>query len=193
MHQPYRDMWRMMLMTGMGPHELLRCMWGEEEGGIRIHGTKRAARNRLVPLVTSLSVELRSDQMLSKAIRPYGLTMYDGRRVYAQVMELAGIPRSRRMAYMGHAAGDVTALYERQEVRAYLEADAAKLRNVLAPIFQEPQVLPDRAIAPAEQPRAQPNRRQPKPAKRRLAHAEEGGRLDSIQDRVVTLRADASQ
>ena len=167
--QPYRDMWRMMLMTGMGPHEMLHCVWGPADGGLRIEGTKRAARNRLVPLVTLLPVELRSDQMLAKAIRPFGLRPYDGRRVYAQVMELAGIPRSRRMAYMGHAAGDVTALYERQEVRKYLAEDAERLRTVLAPIFEEPQVVPEGAVAPAKKLRAKAHRRQAQPPKRALA------------------------
>lgn len=166
--QPYRDMWRMMLMTGMGPDELLHGVWHEEEGGIRIAGTKRAARDRLVPLVRLLPVGLRSDQMLAKAIRPFGLQPYDGRRVYAQVMELVGIPRSRRKAYMGHAAGDVTDLYERPEVRKYLNEDAERLRAALGPIFQEPDVLPNDGVPPAKKARAQAHRRQVKAPKRRL-------------------------
>jgi integrase len=54
---------------------------------------------------------------------------YDLRRCFARWMESAGIPRIRRKMYMGHATGDVTELYERHELEAYLAADAAKLRE----------------------------------------------------------------
>jgi hypothetical protein len=55
-------------------------------------------------------------------------TPYDLRRSFANWMEAAGIIRARRMAYLGHGARDITDLYERHEVEAYLIEDGAKLR-----------------------------------------------------------------
>lgn len=52
---------------------------------------------------------------------------YDLRRTYATWMENAHIPRSRRRRYMGHAIGDVTELYEQDELERYLSEDSAKL------------------------------------------------------------------
>ena len=153
--QPYRNLWRTMLMTGMNPKELLHDGWGARKAKSRSQGPSGGGRRRLVPLVELLPVELRSDQMLAKAIRPFGLVPYDGRRVYAQVMELAGIPRSRRKAYMGHASGDVTDLYERPEVRKYLAEDAERLRIALAPIFEELLILPESAVPPTKKARSQ--------------------------------------
>lgn len=52
---------------------------------------------------------------------------YDLRRTYATWMEAAKIPRTRRRQYMGHTVGDVTDIYEQQEVEQYLPEDASKL------------------------------------------------------------------
>ena len=65
---------------------------------------------------------------------------YDLRRCFSRWMESAGVPRIRRKMYMGHAVGDVTELYERHEVEAYLVADAAKVRAWLG--------MPEPAAAP---------------------------------------------
>jgi integrase len=54
--------------------------------------------------------------------------IYDLRRSFAVWMEDAGIPRSRRKLYLGHSAGDVTGLYERRELLAWLEEDGERLR-----------------------------------------------------------------
>jgi integrase len=65
---------------------------------------------------------------LSKAsgetVRPYDL-----RRTYANWLEAAGVPRTRRKMYMGHGASDVTDLYERHEVERFLAEDAERLRR----------------------------------------------------------------
>ena len=47
-------------------------------------------------------------------------------------MESAGIPRTRRKLYLGHGAADVTDLYERHEVEAFLLEDAKKLTEFLS-------------------------------------------------------------
>ena len=65
--------------------------------------------------------------------RSRDLTPYDLRRSYANWLEAAGIPRTRRRLYLGHGAGDVTGLYETHEVAAFLADDAQRLREYVAP------------------------------------------------------------
>lgn len=57
-------------------------------------------------------------------------------------MEEAGIPRTRRRLYMGHGAKDVTDLYERHDVMAFLLED----RDRLAKFLNEESTLSLRAI-----------------------------------------------
>lgn len=119
-----------MATTGMHQKEL----WGEWENQgthIRVVGTKREGRVRDIPLVMAPVVpsmhrrtfEDKLRERTSRAIVPYDL-----RRTYANWMESAGIPRTRRRMYLGHGASDVTDLYEQHEVAAYLLEDRAKLR-----------------------------------------------------------------
>ena len=56
---------------------------------------------------------------------------YDLRRTYANWLEAAGIPRTRRKLYLGHAVEDVTALYEWHEVKDHLVADAKRVADYL--------------------------------------------------------------
>lgn len=120
-----------MAVTGMGPSEY----WGSWEvraDRITIHGTKRKGRERVVPNMGGIGhpfceyAAFRRE--LSKAsngqVKPYDL-----RRSYANWLEAAGVPRTRRKIYMGHGSSDVTSLYEWHEVTAYLSEDAAKLRK----------------------------------------------------------------
>jgi integrase len=62
--------------------------------------------------------------------------VYDLRRSFAVWMEDAGIPRSRRKHYLGHSAGDVTGLYERRELLAWLEEDAGRLRAYAGAVLE---------------------------------------------------------
>jgi integrase len=66
------------------------------------------------------------------------LRMYDLRRSFAVWMEEAGIPRSRRKSYLGHSAGDVTRLYERRELLAWLQEDAGRLRAYAGAVLEAP-------------------------------------------------------
>ncbi len=127
----------------MGPKEF----WGKWEAlgdRIRIHGTKRDARDRVVPLIQPIAVpritreafRQRLEHRTSKRVSPY-----DFRRTFARWMESAGITRARRIAYMGHQGGDVTSLYERSEITAYLEQDAKALREWLGIEPTAPQPL----------------------------------------------------
>ena len=55
-----------------------------------------------------------------------------GRKCFARWMNEAGIPRTRRRAYLGHAAReDVTDRYEGYSPDKYLEADRKTLRALI--------------------------------------------------------------
>lgn len=128
-----------MCLTGMGPSEFFDG-WRIEGAAIRIPGTKRKARNRIVPLVLGdrfnrttadreIATEWRS-RLFADALRKASdgtVQPYDLRRTYANWMEAAQIPRTRRRQYMGHSIGDVTDIYEQHEVEAHLPGDAAKI------------------------------------------------------------------
>jgi integrase len=66
--------------------------------------------------------------------RPDAMRPYDLRRTFANWMEGAGIPRTRRRIYRGHEARDMGDLYEWHGVRAFLSEDAAKLRVFIGPM-----------------------------------------------------------
>jgi integrase len=76
-----------------------------------------------------LTTEHRARRFAKALAKASGDTVqpYDLRRTYATWMEKAQIPRSRRRRYMGHSLGDVTELYEQDELERYLAEDAAKL------------------------------------------------------------------
>jgi integrase len=128
-----------MALTGMGPKEFFDG-WRIEGAGVRVPGTKRRARDRILPLVMGerfsaatgereLTTDHRARRFARALATASGDTVqpYDLRRTYATWMESAQIPRSRRRRYMGHSIGDVTDIYEQQEVEQYLAEDAAKL------------------------------------------------------------------
>jgi integrase len=120
-----------MACTGMGPKEYWG-RWSRQPGLVDIRGTKRKARVRKVPLwapgLPIVPVLSRSafEGMWERRIGE-GLGIYDLRRSFAVLMEDAGVTRSRRRIYMGHAAGDVSDLYETRELDAWREQDGAAM------------------------------------------------------------------
>lgn len=125
-----------MCTTGMGPGEY----WGDWEAGadrVMIHGTKREARERVVPLVREPVRPPLSYGRFSKSFREAMAeldldgVLYDCRRAYATWMANAKIPRARRKAYLGHQSGDVTDRYEEEPVERHLSADARALGDYL--------------------------------------------------------------
>lgn len=126
-----------MSVTGMGPGEY----WGtwEEEGEgderwVHIYGTKRRQRNRLVPRVGPIPRPMVTEsafksklRRLKKDTRPY-----DGRRTFANLLQLGKIPRNRRKMYLGHGAKDSTDLYERPEIHDWLMDDGKTLAALVA-------------------------------------------------------------
>ncbi len=56
---------------------------------------------------------------------------YRARKTFARWMEDSGVPRARRVLYMGHARQDMTDRYERYEVTEFLREDARRMRALL--------------------------------------------------------------
>lgn len=104
--------------------------WSVTDGAFRIRGTKTRGAVRPAPFV-GLSEKPRIAYPAFRrrllALAP-GHRVHNFRQTFAHWAEAAGIPRSRRMMYLGHGAGDVTDLYERHEVEGFLQGDAELLR-----------------------------------------------------------------
>lgn len=134
-------MWWTMCTTGMGRLEYWQeqgSSWAVDGDLIRIHGTKRPGRDRIVPRI---AVPVRPELTywgMRQALRRAEVvqTVYDARRTFANLLEEAGISRTRRRLYMGHGTRDVLDLYEDHDVRKYIKADGELLRDLLgAPLM----------------------------------------------------------
>jgi integrase len=124
-----------MVTTGMGAGEYWGA-WEIQADRIHIDGTKSGGRVRDVPLARKPMVPRLSRDRFQRVFRERikgAFTPYDLRRTYAQWLESAGVQRSRRRLYMGHASADTTDIYERHEVTAFLAEDAGKLTAFLKP------------------------------------------------------------
>lgn len=137
---PHRRMAWELAVTGMRPMEYFSEVWEQEKNPTRIHiaGTKskrrkRNASNRDVPvwagdLIGPTRVRETFENMWGRRIGAL-LDVYDLRRSFNVWMEDAGITRSRRKLYMGHAAGDITGLYEQRELLQWIEDDTILLQT----------------------------------------------------------------
>jgi integrase len=122
-----------MALTGMGPGELWGN-WTQHKDRIHIRGTKRAGRVRDIPLVRPIGRPTRTYRAFLLALGAASdetVLPYDLRRTFANWMEEAGIPRTRRKMYLGHGNADVTDLYERHDVERFLGEDGEKMRALL--------------------------------------------------------------
>lgn len=131
-----------MALTGMNPREYAGS-WKVRADRVHVAGTKRQGRVRDLPKLFPCALWPHEELPVpSVGTKNYGrwfkaaaeaagiaATPYDLRRTFANWMEAAGITRTRRRLYLGHAAGDVTDLYETHEVTAHLLADGATLRR----------------------------------------------------------------
>lgn len=123
-----------MATTGMHEKEYWHDGWSVEADRIRVYGEKRGGRDRFVPLVKAPAVPTMHERTFTDKLRDRTnrkIQPYDLRRTFAHWMESAGIPRTRRKLYMGHGVSDVTDLYERHEVEAFVTEDGKKLRKYL--------------------------------------------------------------
>lgn len=130
MSKKYADVARAMLFSGMHWKEVVG-KWEFQRDRIVIHGTKAAGRERIVPIIQSFPPVTCSNISFRRALRKVrpDLSPYSFRRTYAHWMEMAGIPRARRIAYLGHGKKDTTDLYEAHQIEAYLQEDAKTFRN----------------------------------------------------------------
>lgn len=123
--------WWAMATTGMGPAEL-DGSWTADGVGVEIRGTKRSARHRTIPDLGGAVRRGMGWTQFRAALDAVDRQPYDARRGFIHLMEEAGITRTRRRMYAGHAAGDVTAGYETAELREYLASDRGLLLARLA-------------------------------------------------------------
>ena len=139
-----------MVLTGAGPKEYLKDGLIDVDHGIQIQGQKNVNRNRLVPRVQAPAkpvLQYKRLSMLVKAVRE-DVTCYDFRRTFAVWCEDAGILDSHVQSYMGHG-GNMTRLYQKQNMIKFLAEDAEKLREY---------IKPKKAKTPAKQvPKVNPN------------------------------------
>jgi integrase len=111
----------------MGPTEFWG-KWEVRDDRILVHGTKRAGRERFIPRFTTVIRPAVLYPAFRRALAKHSaLKPYDLRRTYANWLESAGIPRTRRKLYLGHGSTDVTSLYEWHEVEQFIAEDRAKL------------------------------------------------------------------
>ncbi len=132
-----RTFWAFCL-TGMRPEEMFEehgNHWRAEPDGVRIHGTKSPAADRVVPRVGLLVKPATGRLAFYRALRKASggtVAPYDLRRTYAQWLDLARIPQFRQDYYMAHGPKDLNALYKRmREVSVVLREDAAALGTLV--------------------------------------------------------------
>jgi integrase len=124
-----------MCLTGMRQAEWFAADWTLMTDRVVIPGTKTDNAMRLVPrlypLARPFGTYSRHVQILAR--HTHGdVQPHDFRRTFMCWMEDAGIPRTRRQVYLGHAVQGVTELYERRRsVEPWLTQDAEKMRTFL--------------------------------------------------------------
>lgn len=116
-------------LTGMRPKEYWDTPWTAMSDRVRIEGTKSGGAFRDVPLLGAVVKPVVARVTFRKAfkLKLSQWRVYDLRHAYAGLLEEAGVPRHRRMIYMGRGPKDVQDLYEFREVSAYLSADAERI------------------------------------------------------------------
>jgi integrase len=114
--------------------EYFNVEWEEKAGWIEVGTGKKNKAVRRVPLIREPVIPDCDYQVFADAFRVASsgqMTPYDLRRTYANWLEAAGVPRTRRMIYMGHGSVDITGRYEWHEVKAFLAEDAEKVKKWL--------------------------------------------------------------
>lgn len=131
MSEPARSLWWSLVTTGMGLKEM-DGPWSAGPVVVTIEGTKRKDRHRIIPNIANPVRRDMGWKQFRAILNDMGWQVYDARRAFAHLLEEAGVPRTRRKMYMGHAAGDVTAGYETAELLEYVAADRLKVLERLA-------------------------------------------------------------
>jgi hypothetical protein len=119
-----------MAVTGMIPKEYWGA-WENRADRVHIEGRKRKSRVRDVPLIYPLprpriSRTKFEDDLAS--VTGGAVSPKDFRNTYGVWLSDAGVPLNRRKHYRGHSPHSMDDLYERVQVKRYLEGDAELLR-----------------------------------------------------------------
>lgn len=118
-------------LTGMRTDvEYFDREWSVKSGYVEIGTGKKDKAVRRVPLVRAPVAPGSAYKAFREALHAVTkgqMTPYDLRRTYANWLEAAGVPRTRRFIYMGHGQVDITGRYEWHEVKAFLAEDGAKV------------------------------------------------------------------
>ncbi|MCX5756602.1 MAG: hypothetical protein NTX19_10910 [Gemmatimonadetes bacterium] len=143
--QMYKDAIQMLAFHPFRPTEFFELKWERDTltGHLRIKGTKTANAIRVVPMllfpthykVSKLGTYRLTDKALNEVIEPTNILSRsrDFRRSWAIWAEKANIPRSRIIAYMGHAGKSITDLYQKRAItRAELDEDCKNLQTFIA-------------------------------------------------------------
>lgn len=149
-----------MALTGMHPKEYFVDGFDQAPTYVHVRGEKREGRDRLVPklfpsalwphpvlrqpTITKHSFE-RAFAAARKAAK-LTCSPLDLRRSFANWMESAGLDRTRRRMYLGHNPGDVTDLYETQELLQLIAVDGETLVawiNEQLRLAQRPRLVED--------------------------------------------------
>lgn len=136
---PAAAIWWSMYLTGMGPDEF-DSGWEIVGDQVRIPGTKREARDRLIPVFGMLERRAMGWKQYRAALATLPAVLrvqrYDARRGFLHLLEEARVTRIRRKMYAGHALGDVTGGYERAELEAFVAQDRQAVQRKLAEVEQ---------------------------------------------------------
>lgn len=124
-----------MATTGMRTIvEYFNVEWEPKDGWVEIGTGKKDRAIRRVPLIREPVIPDCDYQVFADALRVASsgqMSPYDLRRTYANWLEAAQIPRTRRLLYLGHGALDITGRYEWHEVKAFLAEDGQKVKEWL--------------------------------------------------------------
>jgi integrase len=152
MKEPMASMFWSLCLTGMGWHEYVGA-WEIEGETVRIHGTKRKGRDRIIPKLGELVVPSVPDKVFRRSLRSASkrqVQPYDCRRTFARWLNEAEVFDVHQSCYMGHGAKSITALYktprivseileqDRVKVTAYLKQESRKKVNSKADEFFGP-------------------------------------------------------
>lgn len=129
------DMWWTLCTSGMRVRsEYIAGNWRVDGQGLVITSAKKGGQvERLVPLIWRPVKPGLTYWGFRQALRrlPEELAAHDARRTYTTLLVEAGVPRVRRILYLGHGPQTVTDLYEWSEVKKYLAEDAARVRKLI--------------------------------------------------------------
>lgn len=107
--------WLDLCHTGMNLKEYFADGWeiAYELGAVRIHGRKRQARERLVPLLRAPSVPTLTREGFKSALTraQLGVSAHDARRSFRVWLSRAGVDPAAANYFAGHSAGSMAELY----------------------------------------------------------------------------------